>query len=170
MSIYVSYHILSYVCYNILDLLGEDGLLPEDVLLSALGDDVNFDLLDDIQSQQQQLNVSSSENSSSGGNLVNESNLIPSSQGLNIQQAQFTEASNNIDPSTALTSASLDPKLFSALPSDGSNIIFSGLDIIQKGKDANVISPVSIGLAPHQIAPSQQHILQVLILKLHFVK
>ena len=133
------------------------------MLLSALGDDVNFDLLDDIQNQQQQLNVSSSENPLPGGNLVNETNLIVSSQGLDIQQGQFKESSTTIDPSTALISASLDPKLFSALPSEGSNVIFSGLDIIQKGKGANVISPVSIGLAPHQIAPSQQHILQVLI-------
>ena len=40
------------------DILGEGGLLTDDALLSALGDDVNFNLIDDINQGHENVNQS----------------------------------------------------------------------------------------------------------------
>ena len=138
------------------DLLGEGGLLTDDVLLSALGEDVNFDLIDDI--QQQQGNVESRyENVPSDGQKSQEHGFMTSLELAECQRNQF-----HVDPSVALTSSSSDPKLFNAVSPDASNVGLSSLGSVSKGQNANVISSVPLQLSPQQIAAlQQQHMLQV---------
>ena len=144
-----------------LDLLGDGGLLTDDVLLSALGDDVNFDLIDDINQQQEHIDESYEEVSSNDQRGQGYGFVVSPESG-NGQHGQF-----RFDASAALSSPSSDPKLFNPASPDAENIGLSQLTQAKKEQNSSVISSVPIQLTPQQYAAlQQQQMLQVRI-KVH---
>ena len=131
----------------VLDLLGEGGLLTDDVLMSALGDDVNFDLIDDINSQHGAIDQRY-DSVPSDGTRNHEHGFVTDSEILStVDQFQ-------IDATGALTSSSSDPKLFNPSSPEAPKTGF--LRTVQKEQNTNVVSSLPIQLSPQQLAALQQ--------------
>ena len=110
--------------------------------MSALGDDVNFDLIDDINSQH--------------GAIDQNYDSVPS-DGTRMHGHGFVTDSDilgTIDATGALTSSSSDPKLFN--PSSPEVPRTGFLRTVQKEQNTNVVSSLPIQLSPQQIAALQQ--------------
>ena len=143
-----------YFILIIPDLLGEGGLLTDDVLLSALGDDVNFDLIDDIQQQPPNAESIWHEHVSTDAQINQE----------RIFGAELSEYHTNVDPSVALTSTSSDPKLFNTLLPEEPTAVLSNVASVPNEPDASVNPSLPFQLSPQQIAIlQQQRLLQVRI-------
>ena len=116
--------------------------------MSALGDDVNFDLIDDINSQHGTIDqryefVPSDGTRNHGHEFITDSD-IPG-----IQQSLF-----QIDATAALTSSSSDPKLFNPSSPEAPRTGF--LRTVQNEQNANVVSSLPFQLSPQQLAALQQ--------------
>ena len=132
------------------DILGEGGLLTDDALLSALGDDVNFNLIDDINQGHENVNQSYEANhidyQRNVGQILSQSQESFSSSHRN----QFTVESN-----TGLTSSSVDPKLSSSPELTNSEIV-GAISNLQNRQNGNVVSTLPIQLSTQQLAALQQ--------------
>ena len=148
-----------YFILIIPDLLGEGGLLTDDVLLSALGDDVNFDLIDDIQQQPPNAESIWHEHVSTDAQ-INQEHIF----GATTEVSECHTKQRHVDPSMALTSTSSDPKLFNALLPEEPTAVLSNVDSVRKEQDASVNPSLPFQLSPQQIAIlQQQRLLQVRI-------
>ena len=118
--------------------------------MSAFGDDVNFNLIDDISQGQENVNQSFEANQIDYQRNVGQV-LSQSQEGIpRVQQNQFTVGSN-----TGLTSSSVDPKLSSSPELTNSEIV-GAISNLQNGQNGNVASTLPIQLSTQQFAALQQ--------------
>ena len=144
--------------YFFLDLLGEGGLLTDDVLLSALGDDVNFDLIDDINQQQTNLDAGY-QNVSLEDSRHDEQGFVSSIGSASVPQGQF-----EVDPCAALSASSSDPKLFFPASPNASNLGIQNSVFVRKDEKVGTVSSMPIQLSAQQFAAlQQQQMLQVML-------
>ena len=130
--------------------MGEGGLLTDDALLSALGDDVNFNLIDDISQGHENVNQSYEANQIDYQRNVGQV-FSQSQEGFpSAQRNQFTVESN-----IGLTSSSVDPKLSSSPELTNSEIV-GAIANLQNGQNGNVVSSLPIQLSTQQLAALQQ--------------
>ena len=115
-----------------------------------MGDDVNFNLIDDISQGQENVNQSFEANQIDYQRNVGQV-LTQSQEGFpRVQQNQFTVGSN-----TGLTSSSVDPKLSSSPELTNSEIV-GAISNLQNGQNGNVGSTLPIQLSTQQLAALQQ--------------
>ena len=115
-----------------------------------MGDDVNFNLIDDISQGQENVNQSFEANQIDYQRNVGQV-LTQSQEGFpRVQQNQFTIGSN-----TGLTSSSVDPKLSSSPELTNSEIV-GAISNLQNGQNGNVASTLPIQLSTQQLAALQQ--------------
>ena len=148
---------VNFISTFFLDLLGEGGLLTDDVLLSALGDDVNFDLIDDINQQQTNLDAGY-QNVSLEDSRHDEQGFVSSIGSASVPQGQF-----EVDPCAALSASSSDPKLFFPPSPNASNIGIQNSVFVRKDEKVGTVSSMPIQLSAQQFAAlQQQQMLQVM--------
>ena len=124
-----------------------------------MGDDVNFNLIDDINQGHENVNQSYEANQidyqRNVGQILSQSQESFSSSHRN----QFTVESN-----TGLTSSSVDPKLSSSPEITNSEIV-GAISNLQNGQNGNVVSTLPIQLSTQQLAAlQQQQMVQVKII------
>ena len=139
--------------------------MTDDALLSALGDDVNFNLIDDISQGQENVNQSYE------GNQLDYPRNV--GQGFNQLQESFHEVQHNqftIGSNTGLTSSSSDPKLCNpSSPEVTHSEVVGAISNLQNGQNGNVVSTVPIQLSTQQLAAlQQQQMVQVMTIVFHF--
>ena len=126
--------------------------MTDDALLSALGDDVNFNLIDDINHGQENVNQSYEANRIEYPRNHGQDFAATQDVYQGIQQNQFRVTTN-----TGLTSSSSDPKLCNPSSPDVSNSeIVGAISNLQNGQNGNVISSLPIQLSAQQLAALQQ--------------
>ena len=154
---------VNFISTFFLDLLGEGGLLTDDVLLSALGDDVNFDLIDDINQQQTNLDAGY-QNVSLEESRHDEQGFVSSIESGSVPQGQF-----EVDPSVALSASSSDPKLFFPASPNASNVGIQNSVFVRKDEKVGTVSSMPIQLSAQQFAAlQQQQMLQVMLYNARF--
>ena len=115
-----------------------------------MGDDVNFNLIDDISQGQENVNQSFEANQIDYQRNVGQV-LTQSQEGFpSAQRNQFTLGSN-----TGLTSSSVDPKLSSSPELTNSEIV-GAISNLQNGQNGNVAPTLPIQLSTQQLAALQQ--------------
>ena len=148
---------VNFISTCFLDLLGEGGLLTDDVLLSALGDDVNFDLIDDINQQQTNLDAGY-QNVSLEDSRHDEQGFVSSIGSGSVPQGQL-----EVDPCAALSASSSDPKLVFPPSPSASSIGIQNSVFVRKDEKVGTVSSMPIQLSAQQFAAlQQQQMLQVM--------
>ena len=118
---------------------------------------MNFDLIDDINQQQTNLDAGY-QNVSLEESRHDEQGFVSSIESGSVPQGQF-----EVDPSVALSASSSDPKLFFPASPNASNVGIQNSVFVRKDEKVGTVSSMPIQLSAQQFAAlQQQQMLQVM--------